>query len=126
MRRLYPHGGSYTLRSRLQTRFHNRETICRIIEEYEKKGAELLVFRSCAFPDIPVTICSKVGDPARTGKEELKESCGFPQRDGKCFCLPDFPGEHEGKLYNVAAAICDGELLGLVTKHQYAELFRVL
>ena len=23
---------------------HNRETICRIIEEYEKKGAELLVF----------------------------------------------------------------------------------
>lgn len=26
------------------------------------------------------------------------------------------PWEHEGKLYNVAAAICDGELLGLVTK----------
>ena len=37
---------------------HNREAICRIIEEYEKKGAELLVFPELCLPDIPVTICS--------------------------------------------------------------------
>ena len=36
------------------------------------------------------------------------------------------PWEKDGKLYNVSAAVKDGELLGLIPKKKPAQLFRVL
>ena len=36
------------------------------------------------------------------------------------------PWEHEGKLYNAAAAISGGRILGLVPKKESAQLFGIL
>ena len=94
---------------------HNREAICRIIEEYEKKGAELLVFPELCLSGYTCNDLFQQEILLEQVKEELKNLVDFT-KGRKMLLFAGLPWEHEGKLYNVAAAICDGELLGLVTK----------
>ena len=106
---------------------HNRETICRIIEEYEKKGAELLVFPELCLSGYTCNDLFQQEILLEQVKEELKNLVDFT-KGRKMLLFAGLPWEHEGKLYNVAAAICDGELLGLVTKTNmpnYSEFYEL-
>ena len=94
---------------------HNREEICRLIEEGEQAGAGLMVF-----PELCLTAytCNDLflQFPLITkAKEELKTIVEFT-KGRSMLVLVGLPWDHRGKLYNVAAVICDGELLGLVPK----------
>ena len=94
---------------------YNRTVICSMIEEGVRNGAGLMVF-----PELCLTGCT-CGDLffqevlIRQAKAQLKEILRFTE--GKqVLVFVGLPWEHEGKLYNAAAAICGGALLGLVPK----------
>ncbi|RAZ72499.1 NAD(+) synthase, partial [Klebsiella oxytoca] len=51
----------------------------------------------------------------RSAKKQLQEIALFT-KGRQMLVLVGLPWEHGGKLYNVAAALCGGRLLGLVPK----------
>mgnify|MGYP002299137694 CR=1 FL=1 len=107
--------------------FHNREAICNIIEEYEKKGVELLVFPELCLSGYTCNDLFLQEVLLEQVKEELKNLVDFT-KGRRMLVFAGLPWEHEGKLYNVAAAICDGTLLGLVTKTNmpnYSEFYEL-
>ncbi len=94
---------------------HNREAVCRMIEEGAEKGAGLMVF-----PELCLTAytCGDLFSQfplVRKAKEELGEIVRFT-RGRNMLVFVGLPWEHGGKLYNAAAAVCDGRLLGIVPK----------
>ncbi|MDD3252245.1 MAG: NAD(+) synthase [Lachnospiraceae bacterium] len=104
---------------------HNREEICKLIEAGEREHVGLMVF-----PELCLTAYT-CGDLflqmplLRKAKEELREIEQFT-KGRSMLVLVGLPWEHGGKLYNVAAAICDGVLLGLVPKKNlpnYSEFY---
>ena len=106
---------------------HNRETICRIIEEYEKKGAELLVFPELCLSGYTCNDLFWHAPLLEKAKETLKKlvdaSADFPM-----LLFVGLPWEYQGKLYNVTAAVCQGQLLGLVPKTHlpnYSEFYEM-
>ena len=94
---------------------YNREQICMLIDEAQEKGAKILVF-----PELCITgyTCGDLFYQElllREAKKELLAIAKYPERkDGLVFV--GLPLEHQGKLYNVAAAIAQGKVLGLVPK----------
>ena len=93
----------------------NKENICRGIEEAEKANAKILVF-----PELCVTgyTCSDLFDHAvllKAAKKHLLEIAEFT-RDRDLLVFVGVPLEVDGKLYNVAAALNHGKILGLTTK----------
>ncbi len=94
---------------------HNKQEICRLIEETTANGAKIV-----AFPELCLTgyTCGDLfAQDVLLQKTEsaLREIIAFTEgKDALIFV--GLPYELRGKLYNVAAAIQDGELLGLVTK----------
>ncbi|MCD8084367.1 MAG: NAD(+) synthase [Clostridiales bacterium] len=104
---------------------YNREQICGFIEEGERLGVGLLVF-----PELCLTAYT-CGDLflqdvlLRRAKEELEAIVDFCA--GKSMLVfVGLPWMHGGKLYNVAAAVCGGRLLGLVPKKHipnYSEFY---
>ena len=107
--------------------FHNREAVCNIIEEYEKKGVELLVFPELCLSGYTCNDLFLQEVLLEQVKEELKNLVDFT-KGRRMLVFAGLPWEHEGKLYNVAAAICDGTLLGLVTKTNmpnYSEFYEL-
>ena len=93
----------------------NKENICRGIEEAEKANAKILVF-----PELCVTgyTCSDLFDHAvllKAAKKALLEIAEFT-RDRDLLVFVGVPLEVDGKLYNVAAALNHGKILGLTTK----------
>lgn len=93
----------------------NREAVCRLIEEGEAQGVGLMVF-----PELCLTAytCSDLFSQfplLRQAKEELRRLVQFT-KGRQMLVFVGLPWEHGGKLYNVAAAVCDGELLGVVPK----------
>ena len=106
---------------------HNREVVCSIIEEYERKGVELLVFPELCLSGYTCNDLFLQEVLLEQVREELKNLVEFT-KEKKMLVFAGLPWEHEGKLYNVAAAICDGELLGLVTKTNmpnYSEFYEL-
>ena len=105
----------------------NKENICRGIEEAEKANAKILVF-----PELCVTgyTCSDLFDHAvllKAAKKALLEIAEFT-RDRDLLVFVGVPLEVDGKLYNVAAAVQDGRILGLVPKQNipnYGEFYEV-
>lgn len=94
---------------------YNAKEIIRLMQEAWRKGARILVF-----PELCITgyTCSDLflqelllGKAQEALKEIVDASAGM---DGLFFV--GLPMEIRGKLYNVAAAFSDGELLGLVPK----------
>ncbi|MCI9184630.1 MAG: NAD(+) synthase [Lachnospiraceae bacterium] len=94
---------------------YNGGQICKWIEEGEKAGAGLMVF-----PELCLTAYT-CGDLflqsplLRSAKKQLQEIALFT-KGRQMLVLVGLPWEHGGKLYNVAAALCGGRLLGLVPK----------
>ncbi len=94
---------------------YNREAICRMIEQADDAGAGMLVF-----PELSLTAytCGDLFSQfalIRSAREELKKIVEFTE-GRQMLIFVGLPWEHAGKLYNAAAAICNGELLGVVPK----------
>lgn len=105
----------------------NREQICNIIEEYEKKGTGLLVFPELCLSGYTCNDLFLQEILLEQVKEELKQIVEFTT-GRQMLIFVGLPWEHEGKLYNVAAAICNGTLLGLVPKTNlpnYSEFYEL-
>ena len=94
---------------------YNREQICMLIDEAQEKGAKILVF-----PELCITgyTCGDLFYQElllREAKKELLVIAKYTERKD-CLVFVGLPLEHQGKLYNVAAAIAQGKVLGLVPK----------
>lgn len=93
----------------------NVAEICRKIEEACEAGAKVI-----AFPELCITgyTCGDLFAQSlllKRAKEGLEEVIAYTEGK-KALVFVGLPFDTNGKLYNVAAAVCDGELLGLVTK----------
>lgn len=103
----------------------NRKNIWKHVREADARGAKILVF-----PELCLTAYT-CGDLflqdslIEAAKEELKTL--VEATDGiDMLIFIGLPWEKGGKLYNVAAAVWNGELLGLVPKKKYSELLGIL
>ena len=93
----------------------NRKEICRLMDEAEAKGAKILVF-----PELCITgyTCGDLFYQQvllREAKKELLAIAKYTQRKDY-LAFVGLPLEYNGKLYNVAAAVIQGKVLGLVPK----------
>ena len=93
----------------------NREEICRLMDEAEQKGAKILVF-----PELCITgyTCGDLFYQQvllREAKKELLAIAKYTERKDY-LAFVGLPLEYNGKLYNVAAAVAQGKVLGLVPK----------
>ena len=94
---------------------YNGAQICKIIDEVYDNGAQLV-----AFPELCITgyTCSDLFwqksmlDMAKTHLQFIAEHC----EDKEIVAIVGLPMIYRSKLYNVAAVIYDGEILGLVPK----------
>ncbi|NBJ92585.1 NAD(+) synthase [Parablautia muri] len=93
----------------------NREQICQGIEKAMGEGAKVLVFPELC---ISAYTCEDLFLQERllsSCKEQLIRIAEFTKgKDALVFV--GLPFEREGKLYNVAAAVCDGEVLCMIPK----------
>ena len=104
---------------------YNREQVCEQIEEGRKKGASIMVF-----PELVLTgyTCGELfiqKSLLAKAREELRKLIAFTSGD-TMLVFVGLPWEYNNKLYNVAAAIQDGKLLGLVPKRwipNYSEFY---
>ena len=93
----------------------NREQIEQIMKECSKEGVKILVF-----PELAITAYT-CGDLflqfplIESAKEELK-ALAKASKGLDMLVFAGLPWEHKGKLYNVAAALFEGEVLGMVPK----------
>ncbi len=93
----------------------NGEQICRGIEEAAKEGAKVIVFPELC---ISAYTCEDLFLQERllsSCKEELIRIAEFT-RGKDALVFVGLPFEREGKLYNVAAAVHDGEVLCMIPK----------
>lgn len=93
----------------------NRKEICRLMDEAEAKGVKILVF-----PELCITgyTCGDLFYQQvllREAKKELLAIAKYTQRKDY-LAFVGLPLEYNGKLYNVAAAVTQGKVLGLVPK----------
>ena len=93
----------------------NRKEICRLMDEAEAKGAKILVF-----PELCITgyTCGDLFYQQvllREAKKDLLAIAKYTQRKDY-LAFVGLPLEYNGKLYNVAAAVTQGKVLGLVPK----------
>ncbi len=105
----------------------NRERICELIKEGAKRHGKIMVF-----PELCLTAytCGDLfGQEAllSKAKKELKEILKATKGLDMLIFL-GMPWEREGKLYNVAAALQNGKLLGIVPKKNlpnYSEFYEL-
>ncbi len=95
---------------------HNAAVICKGMDEAVDKGAKIVVF-----PELCLTgyTCEDLFWQELL-IEEAKHALHqiiFHSREKDALIFVGLPWEKDGKLYNVAAAVCGGHLLGLVPKH---------
>ena len=104
---------------------YNVEQIKKQMDEADEQGAKVVVF-----PELCLTgyTCGDLFGQEillKAVKEGLRELTEYTkEKDGLYFV--GAPAEVEGKLYNVAAAMNQGRLLGLTTKSFLPKLRRVL
>ncbi len=105
----------------------NREQTQKMIEEGKRRGAKLMVF-----PELGMTaytcgdlfLQDTLLESAKREFEKLVDST----RGTDMLVFVGLPWEKDGKLYNVAAAVCRGNLLGLVPKRNlpnYSEFYEL-
>lgn len=95
---------------------HNANEIIKQIKEADKKGASLVVF-----PELCVSgyTCGDLFyyDVLLKGCEQAIERIIKETEDLEIVSVVGVPVEYNNNIYNCAAVICKGELLGLVPKH---------
>ena len=106
---------------------YNAEKVWEMIEEGKEKGAKIMVFPelcltgyTCGDLFLQDVLMEKTKDEL---KKLIKKTEGMDM-----LSFVGLPWEKNGKLYNVAAAIWNGELLGLVTKTHmpnYSEFYEL-
>lgn len=108
--------GAVTPKIRVADTVYNTEAICKYIRDAIKEKVKIIVF-----PELCITgyTCndlffqSVLIDKALEGLQEI-----VAYSKGKdAIIFVGLPLEHNHLLYNVAAVICNGELLGIVPKH---------
>ncbi|WP_087758961.1 NAD(+) synthase [Herbinix luporum] len=108
-----------TPKIRLADCTYNAKQVIKIIDTAEKQDVKLLVF-----PELCVTGYSS-GDLLlqetllHHAKMQVKEIINFT-KDKELLTIIGFPFEYEGRLYNTAAVIQGGKLLGLIPKKALA------
>ena len=103
----------------------NGERVIELMEEGYKQGAKLMVF-----PELCLTAYT-CGDlflqrPLLEKAREALKQVADATRDKDMLVFVGLPWDRDGKLYNVAAALKDGRLLGLVPKKNlpnYSEFY---
>lgn len=103
----------------------NAAQICVKMKEAAQAGARIIVF-----PELGITgyTCSDLfwqEQLLESAKHELHQIL-FASKDLDALVFVGLPWEKDGKLYNTAAAISRGRLLGLIPKHflpNYAEFY---
>ncbi len=94
---------------------YNTDQVCALIDEGTAMGAGLMVF-----PELCLTgyTCNDLflQMPLLKGAREGLSRIVRYSAGRQMLIFVGLPWEHSGKLYDVAAAVCDGKLLGLVTK----------
>ena len=94
---------------------YNREEICKLISEGHSQGVGLMVF-----PELCLTgyTCGDLflQDALIEGARGELGKIVFYTKGLNMIVFVGLPWMHRGKLYNVAGAICDGRLLGVVPK----------
>ncbi len=105
----------------------NAESICRLIDDAYEKNAAVLTL-----PELSVTgyTCSDLffSDSLIKSAERAVESIIEHTKDKKMLVFVGVPVSAHGKLYNCAAVISNGELLGLVPKTNipnYSEFYEL-
>lgn len=101
---------------------HNKQEIFRLIDESVANGAKVIVF-----PELCVTgaTCGDLFAQSiliQKAEEALWEIVAYTE-EKDALIIVGLPYSVRGKLYNVAAVMNDGELLGLVTKSYEKDQF---
>ena len=116
-----------TPKIRVADPIYNREQICSMIEEGEAKGSGLMVFPELCLSAYTCNDLFLQYPLIRSVRQELEEIVKFTE--GKhMLVFIGLPWEHGGKLYNAAAAVCGGRLLGIVPKTNlpnYSEFYEL-
>ncbi|MCI7795984.1 MAG: NAD(+) synthase [Lachnospiraceae bacterium] len=106
---------------------HNGDRVWEMIQEGEKRGAKIMVFPELCLTGYTCGDLFLQDILVKKAKEELKKL--VEKTEGlDMLVFVGLPWERGGKLYNVAAAIWNGELLGLVTKTNlpnYSEFYEL-
>ncbi|MCM1045909.1 MAG: NAD(+) synthase [Candidatus Gastranaerophilales bacterium] len=104
---------------------HNAQAVCEKLKEACDRGAKILVF-----PELCLTgyTCGDLFLQSLLLQEALQalKTVAEATRGRDALVLVGLPVEREGKLYNVAAVLQDGEILGMVPKANipmYAEFY---
>ncbi|MGN0159903.1 MAG: NAD(+) synthase [Lachnospiraceae bacterium] len=106
---------------------NNAQVIVGMIKEAHKAGAKIVVF-----PELCITgytcedlfLQNTLLEGAMEGLRVILEE----SRNKKMLVFVGFPWMYMGKLYNVAAAICEGKILGIIPKKcipNYGEFYEV-
>ena len=94
---------------------YNTEEICKNIDEAVKEGAKVIVF-----PELSITgyTCGDLffQEALLNSAEEGLKKIATHTKGKDALVFVGLPFIHVGKLYNVAATVNDGEVLGLTTK----------
>lgn len=93
----------------------NTQQICRMIDETSKKGAKIVVF-----PELCITgyTCGDLFNQdilLEKAKEGLLKAAAYT-KDKDMLAFVGVPVALDGKIYNTAAALNEGKVLGLTTK----------
>ena len=104
---------------------YNAQQIIDLIHQGYSRGVKLMVF-----PELCLTAytCSDLflQQPLLKGAEDGLAAILEASRGLNLVALVGLPVAHDGKLYNCAAVLCRGQLLGLVPQNVPAQLRRVL
>ncbi len=104
---------------------YNGTEICRRLGEACENGAKIIVF-----PELCITgyTCGDLFLQELLLEEASRQLLGIAEatRDKDALVMVGLPMEREGRLYNVAAVLCRGQVLGLIPKANipsYAEFY---
>mgnify|MGYP001139290629 CR=1 FL=1 len=106
---------------------YNAEQICKKMKEAAALGSKIIVF-----PELCITgyTCEDLfwQEVLLNGAKDALDQIRKESREIDALVFVGLPWEWKGKLYNVAAAICHGRLLGLVPKKNlpnYSEFYEM-
>lgn len=106
---------------------YNREQIVSLMKQGEKEQVKLMVFPELCLTGYTCQDLFLQFPLLRRAKEELGKIIEA-SADMDMLIFVGLPWEKDGKLYNVAAAVCHGKLLGIVPKKHlpnYSEFYEL-